>query len=369
MPRSDGVFISRGEPNSPDDQSRLMAIAMEGAARRKLAERAQGAATRKAAADSGTGAQTWHVVQHEGFHQFAHAVIGGDLPVWLNEGLAEYFGESLFTGDSFVTGVIPPYRLARVKRKLENRRFRSLRDMMTMSSREWSSALDIDNYDQAWSMTHFLAQGEDGKYQAPFAKFVLDLGHGKEWPDAWQANFGSDEQFEEGWRKWWLDQPEDPTAALYAQATAATLTSFLARAAGQKQAFGDLDVFVAAAHAHQLRSGEADWLPPGLLDAAVKAMEQRRDGMVAGVRRRQGPARGRRDAGPDARRRQLHPQRLVRGAGDGRRGRPAGRDRKGRAMIADGKREPARTLLRTAVTRHPKSPSADDARKLMAETR
>ena len=43
-------------------------------------------------------AYTWHTVQHEGFHQFAHAVIGGDIPTWLNEGLAEYFGEALFTG-------------------------------------------------------------------------------------------------------------------------------------------------------------------------------------------------------------------------------------------------------------------------------
>ena len=37
--------------------------------------------------------ETWHVVQHEGFHQFAHAVIGGELPIWVNEGLADYFGE------------------------------------------------------------------------------------------------------------------------------------------------------------------------------------------------------------------------------------------------------------------------------------
>jgi len=54
-----------------------------------------------------TDAQTWHVVQHEGFHQFAHAVIHGDLPMWVNEGIAEYFGEGLFTGDNFITGLVP----------------------------------------------------------------------------------------------------------------------------------------------------------------------------------------------------------------------------------------------------------------------
>ncbi|HXE55950.1 MAG TPA: hypothetical protein VN541_23190, partial [Tepidisphaeraceae bacterium] len=57
---------------------------------------------------------TWHVVQHEGFHQFAAAVIRGNLPTWLNEGLAEYFGESIFTGDGYISGIIPPGRLRRV---------------------------------------------------------------------------------------------------------------------------------------------------------------------------------------------------------------------------------------------------------------
>ena len=61
-----------------------------------------------AIAGEDTQRQTWHVVQHEGFHQFAHFVIRGELPTWLNEGIAEYFGESVFTGDGFVSGVIPP---------------------------------------------------------------------------------------------------------------------------------------------------------------------------------------------------------------------------------------------------------------------
>src|SRR4051794_37544982 len=29
--------------------------------------------------------RTWHIVQHEGFHQFAYAVIGGEKPMWINE--------------------------------------------------------------------------------------------------------------------------------------------------------------------------------------------------------------------------------------------------------------------------------------------
>jgi hypothetical protein len=42
---------------------------------------------------AGASALGWHVVQHEGFHQFVAQVIRGDMPIWANEGLAEYFGE------------------------------------------------------------------------------------------------------------------------------------------------------------------------------------------------------------------------------------------------------------------------------------
>src|SRR5688572_12857032 len=49
-----------------------------------------------------------HVIQHEGFHQFAYSRFGNDLPVWLNEGLAEFFGESLVIGDTFIIGQTTP---------------------------------------------------------------------------------------------------------------------------------------------------------------------------------------------------------------------------------------------------------------------
>ena len=40
-----------------------------------------------ALADEGASRNLWHTIQHEGFHQFVHRVIGGPWPVWLNEGL------------------------------------------------------------------------------------------------------------------------------------------------------------------------------------------------------------------------------------------------------------------------------------------
>jgi hypothetical protein len=40
--------------------------------------------------------QLRRTLQHEAFHQFAHTAIQGELPIWLNEGLAQYFQECLW---------------------------------------------------------------------------------------------------------------------------------------------------------------------------------------------------------------------------------------------------------------------------------
>ncbi len=52
--------------------------------------------------------QIQHVLQHEGFHQFAANYFGRELPIWANEGLAEYFGNSLVVQGSIRRGMAPP---------------------------------------------------------------------------------------------------------------------------------------------------------------------------------------------------------------------------------------------------------------------
>jgi hypothetical protein len=219
-------------------------------------------------------AQTWHRVQHEGFHQFARMVIGGQIPAWANEGLADYFGEGLFTGDSFVTGVVPPWRLKRVQHTIQQGRFLSLTDMMQLSLQQWNAELNLANYDQAWSMVHFLAHGENGRYQRAFASFIQQIGRGKSWQEAWQQTFGDAAGFEQRWRTFWTELPENPTADLYVKVNVATWTSYLARAFSQKQTFATFDALIDAANKKQLKSHEEDWLPPSLLAEAIATSDR-----------------------------------------------------------------------------------------------
>jgi hypothetical protein len=226
------------------------------------------------------GPKTWHLVQHEGFHQFADAIINANLPAWVNEGLAEYFGEAVFTGDGFVTGAIPQWRLDRIRKRFLRGEFKSLDDMMRLPISEWNTELSLANYDQAWSMVQFLAHGDGGRYQKSFSAFLGQLGRGQNQFTAWKNTFGETLGFEEKWRRYWRNLPDDPTLDTYRQATVATLTSFLGRALARQQTFADFDAFAKAAIADQLKCDPEDWLPRSLLGEALDDAAQ---SVVAGA--------------------------------------------------------------------------------------
>ncbi len=220
---------------------------------------------------NGSTAQTWAVVQHEGFHQFVAAKIGYGIPVWVNEGMAEYFSHAVFTGDQFATGLIPPWRLARVKTRMKAGAFKPLEEMMAMSYSEWSDDLQGANYDQAWSMVYFLAHGDDGRYERVFNNFLRDVSRKMQWRRAWDKNFGPDvSAFEQRWRAYWQGLADDPTASGRAEAVVRTVTNFYARALSQRQRFDSFDAFQQAAEAGELRSHPKQALPPSLLERALE---------------------------------------------------------------------------------------------------
>lgn len=213
---------------------------------------------------------TWHTIQHEGFHQFAAAVIGGDMPIWINEGLAEYFGEAVYTGDGFVAGAIPRTRLDRVQTLIKESKFRTVDSMMQLSHQRWNAELDITNYDQAWAMVTFLAHGEDGKYQKAFSRFMVALNRGRPYQTAWRETFGSADGFDDKFRAWWTDELRTASVDVYARAATQMLASYLGRAASQKQTFNQLDPLVDAIEKSEIKSHKSDALPTSLARDCVE---------------------------------------------------------------------------------------------------
>jgi len=229
-----------------------------------------------AIAEKQCSAAPWSTLQHEGFHQFLDKAVGGDVPVWVNEGLAVYFEEAIFTGDGMVSGIVPQRRLERLRTLMRDDRVRPLAEMMLLERNVWNHALSADNYLQAWSMAHFLAHADDGKYRPAFDRFLHDMSlKGWTWEHAWTTHFGPDvAAFEAAWRKYWLAMADDPSRDLYDQAVVASLTSFLARADSQGQRFDNAEMFLLAARAGKLKSHVDDWLPPSRLEYALDRVER-----------------------------------------------------------------------------------------------
>lgn len=221
---------------------------------------------------NGGAALNWRTLQHEGFRQFASQAVGYAIPVWVNEGLGEYFGEGVWTGDALVTGVVSSERLSRVKTMISGGQLRPFDQMFFLNYMQWISQFDMKNYDQAWAMVHFLVNGDNQKYRKAFSQFLRDCSNGKDALGAFQAHFGANlKPFQDRFTAWWQALPAEPTPDLYATAVVHTYTSFLARANAAKQTFKDWDEFLAAAKGGTLQSPPDSALPPSLLDTAVSS--------------------------------------------------------------------------------------------------
>jgi hypothetical protein len=174
-------------------------------------------------------ARAWHIIQHEAFHQFLTAKLGYELPIWMHEGLAEYFGEGVYTGDDFVLGVVPPYRLKRVQEELRLNGT-GLADLIGTSHEAWNQNINQRNYDLAWSLVHFLAHAEDGAYQQSLEKFVKASAGNEAGLKMFERTVGPAETVEKQWRQFWLDYPDEQVKRTYGQVAVQTLCSYGARA-------------------------------------------------------------------------------------------------------------------------------------------
>lgn len=160
-------------------------------------------------------------LQHEGFHQFAHQRIGDTMPMWANEGLAEYFGEGLLLGRTMQTGLAPASRILRVREAINSGDIFSFEEMLTMTNAQWNARVSAGDrraavmYDQAWSMAHFLVHANGGRYAGPFEQYLMALGQGKTPEQAFEQAFKTKDfkAFERLWTRYMSETIEpDPVS-------------------------------------------------------------------------------------------------------------------------------------------------------------
>ena len=119
-------------------------------------------------------------LQHEAFHQFAFSAIGPELPRWLNEGLAEVFSEGIFVGDHFILGQMPPRRLRVLQHNISQGWLVDFKKFMTLDDEQWNNNMadrykGEAEYNQAWSMTHFLIFARDESNNPKFRSRLIDM--------------------------------------------------------------------------------------------------------------------------------------------------------------------------------------------------
>ncbi len=143
-------------------------------------------------------------LQHEAFHQFAYNAISPNMPVWLNEGMAQMFEEAIWTGDGFWLGQAPPRRIRQLQQDLKKSRLEHFESFIRLTPEEWAKNLHGDpergatQYNQAWAMVYFLAHAKDEngeeRYRTRLLKLLRLLNEGKDGHAAFIAAFSANFQ-------------------------------------------------------------------------------------------------------------------------------------------------------------------------------
>ena len=188
--------------------------------------------------------------------------------------MAEYFGESYFTGDGYISGLIPPWRLARLKAEIADGKLKHLEDLMHVSAKQWNAELSPLNYDQAWSLVQFFDSPQASRYHRAFAQFLKRISTGESAETACASEFPDPATLEIDWRRYWLGLDENPTRDGYARAAVSTLTGVLRRSYIAGQRFVDFADFARAIADGDLRSPAGNTFPPELARQALMLSRQ-----------------------------------------------------------------------------------------------
>ena len=136
-------------------------------------------------------ANLWRVLAHEGFHQFIGYELGQQIPIWLNEGMAQYFETCYSIGSHFYVGQISRNKLLYAQALIVNKQAPPLAQMI-----QWDRATFYANanvaYPMSWALVYYLLNSNNDRFeQSEFRRYLQDLKIGKNDLKSFQWRFGS----------------------------------------------------------------------------------------------------------------------------------------------------------------------------------
>ena len=134
----------------------------------------------------------WQVLAHEGFHQFIGYELGDAVPVWLNEGLAQYFGNSSVKAGRLIPGSVDPVKLAGAQALLRVGQMPPVPELLAMD-RATFYANPVLTYPMSWALVHFLMNRDGANFQSShFRRYLQDLRWNRNDVESFRKRFGRD---------------------------------------------------------------------------------------------------------------------------------------------------------------------------------
>ena len=140
-------------------------------------------------------ADTFAIVAHEGWHQYAQTTFVHQLPVWLEEGIATYMEGYLAEPDGCVE--FWPWanreRYRTLRHAVRTDKLIGLDEVIARTPQSFlESSKDqlLVYYSQVWAFVHFLREGRDGQYRTALTQLLADAAHGRDAPPTSNARQG-----------------------------------------------------------------------------------------------------------------------------------------------------------------------------------
>ena len=147
-------------------------------------------------------------IQHEGFHQFAYATIDDKLPLWINEGIAEYFNDAIWNGRTYLVGQVWPRRVRRLQHDIQKRQLVPFKEFTTVTSEQWFEAIKKDPekittyYNQAWAMVYFLGESGRDHHRRKLLDYMKKIKAGADPVAQWKKTFPNMDDLQNEFARW-----------------------------------------------------------------------------------------------------------------------------------------------------------------------
>ncbi|HUK84003.1 MAG TPA: DUF1570 domain-containing protein [Verrucomicrobiae bacterium] len=134
----------------------------------------------------------WQVLAHEGFHQFLGYELGLQVPVWLNEGMAQYFETSYAANGRLHTGIISKPKLRAAQYLIYSHQAPSLGELLQMDRATFYGNAQVA-YPMSWALVYYLMNRDGTDFRSSsFRRYLQDLKFRGDDLTSFQRRFGRD---------------------------------------------------------------------------------------------------------------------------------------------------------------------------------